>query len=166
MPPEDALRVCIVTRIVNGHAVGGMQQHTQDLAAGLLAAGHEVTILTPRLEDGSVPPGPGGLRWALVDVPRPQGPYSRAWGRGSAAVFAHLVARHPFDVVHSESTGALGLVRAGLPRDAALVVKYHGNFHGYARAQLRQGWEGRPRWRGLLRAGKRSSSTARIHYGQ
>jgi glycogen(starch) synthase len=166
MAADDRLRVCIVTRVVNAHAIGGMQQHTEDLARGLLAAGHEVTVLTPRLEDGSVPAGPPGLRWALVDVPRPEGPYTRAWGRGSAAVYAHLAAGRPFDVVHSESTGALGLVKAGLPRDAALVVKYHGNFHGYARAQSRQGWDARPRWHGLLRAGRRTAATARVHYLQ
>ncbi len=160
------MRICVVTRVVNAHAIGGMQQHTDDLARGLLAAGHEVTVLTPRLEDGSVPTGPTGLRWALVDVPRPEGPYTRAWGRGSAAVYAHLAAARPFDVVHSESTGALGLVKAGLPRDAALVVKYHGNFHGYARAQVRQGWEADRRWHGLLRAGKRTAGTARVHYLQ
>jgi glycosyltransferase involved in cell wall biosynthesis len=166
MSSGERLRVCVVTRVVNAHAIGGMQQHTEDLARGLLAAGHDVTILTPRLEDGSVPRGPHGLRWALVDVPRPEGPYSREWGRGSAAVYAHLAAARPFDVVHSESTGALGLVKAGLPRDAALVVKYHGNFHGYARAQVRQGLAADPRWRGLIRAGKRTAATARVHYLQ
>jgi glycogen synthase len=166
MSSREHLRVCVVTRVVNAHAIGGMQQHTEDLARGLLAAGHDVTILTPRLEDGSVPPGPRRLRWALVDVPRPRAPYSREWGRGSAAVYAHLAASRPFDVVHSESTAALGLVKAGLPRDAVLVIKYHGNFHGYARAQFRQGRATHPRWRGVLRAGRRTAGTARVHYLQ
>jgi glycosyltransferase involved in cell wall biosynthesis len=161
----DELRVCIVTRIVNAHAVGGMQQHTDDLARGLLAAGHQVTILTPRLPAGA-PKTPAGASWALVDVDLPSLPYSRPWGRRSAELYAGLAAETPFDVVHSESTGAMGLVRAGLPGNAALVAKFHGNFHGYVRAQFRQGWRAHRRGHGLLRAARRSARTAAVHYGQ
>lgn len=169
MAADYPLRVCIVTRVVNAHAIGGMQQHTDDLARALVAAGHEVTILTSRIPalgpDGHPPDLLGGVRWVVADVDMPSLPYTRAWGRASARAFERLTAEHAIDIVHSESAGALGLKRAGLLRLRPWVVNFHGNAIGYMRAQFLAGWAQPQRATGMARALKRVGQMAFLHYG-
>jgi glycosyltransferase involved in cell wall biosynthesis len=59
-----------------------------------------------------------------------------AWIRGAAEEFARLHQVHPFDVVHSESTSALGLLRRGFHRSIPFAVKFHGNYLGLAGASI------------------------------
>jgi len=42
------MKICIFTRRMPAHSLGGMQQHTQMLAEGLVKRGHEVTVITTR----------------------------------------------------------------------------------------------------------------------
>ena len=60
-----------------------------------------------------------GATWHFVDATsrRPGRPYRNPdWLKASADAFAELHAARPFDVVHSESTSALGLLRRGVHR--------------------------------------------------
>lgn len=165
MDGRARLRVCIVTRVVNGHGIGGMQQHTEDLSRGLVAAGHRVTVLTSRLPAGVRPPD-DGAEWRLADVQKPDKPYSRAWGRASVAAYRAAAEEEPFDVVHSESAGALGLLKMRALRWTPLVVAFHGNAFGYIRAQLLAGRIAPNPAIGLARGIKRSLQMCVLHYGQ
>ena len=142
------MRVCVVT--IAGRGLGGMQDHTRDLARGLVAAGHDVELITTRHPDGIRSEERDGARWHFVDAP---GRHTRAplhhpgWLKGSLALFRRLHEHHPFDVVHSESTSALELVRRGEHRRVPLVVEYHGNFIGLTRAAWRRARQGRARER-------------------
>lgn len=143
------MRICIVT--IAGHGVGGMQDHTRDLARGLAAAGHEVDVITARHPDGRVVKEERhGARWHFVDAP---GRHTRlpfhhpGWLSGSHALFRRLHERRPFDVVHSESTSALELVRRGEHRRVPVVIEYHGNFVGLTRAAWRRARQGGARER-------------------
>jgi glycogen(starch) synthase len=158
------LRVCIVTPHVTQHAIGGMQQHTDDLARGLVAAGHTVTILTSRAP--STPPPPEGVELVRAAADQPRSVHTREWGAASAELFERLHAERPYDVVHAEGGGALGLVRRGIARRVPTVVLYHGNWLGFVRAELRAGWARRPRWYGLLKGARHSFDSARVHFGQ
>ena len=60
-----------------------------------------------------------------------------AWLRSSAEAFASIHARRPFDVVHSESTSALGLLRAGWHRRIPVVANFHGNYLTFTRTAMR-----------------------------
>jgi hypothetical protein len=64
---------------------------------------------------------------------------SRGWLTASAAAFDGLHAARPFDVVHSESTSALGLLRRGVHRRVPLAAKFHGNYLGLASETVRRG---------------------------
>lgn len=158
------LRVCIVTPYVTQHAIGGMQQHTDDLARGLVAAGHSAAILTARAPRSPAPPE--GVEFYTADADPPRSVHTRRWGDESAALFERLHAERPFDVVHAEGGGALGLVKHGIARRVPIAVLYHGNWLGFVRAELRAGWERRPRWQGLLKGGRHSFDSARVHFGQ
>ena len=122
-----------------------MQDHTRSLAKGLAAAGHEVEIVTIRHPDGVETEEIDGVRWHYVDAAHHHPWLPRrdpAWLRHSRGRFTSLHRERPFDVVHSESTSAIGLVRAGLHNHVPVVAKYHGNGIALARAALARARKG------------------------
>ena len=119
-----------------------MQAHSADLCLGLVEAGHEVEVVSARHRDGLKQTEHLGATWHFVDATarRPGRPYrNRDWLRASADAFAELHAARPFDVVHSESTSALGLLRRGVHRNVPVAVKFHGNYLGLAAATIGRG---------------------------
>jgi len=116
-----------------------MQGHAADLARGLTEAGHEVEVISPRHPGGEERTSHVGATWHFLGVPgrKPGRPNrNRDWLRASADAFAELHAERPFDVVHSESTSALGLLRRGVQRSVPVAAKFHGNYLGLARATI------------------------------
>jgi len=132
-----AMRVCIVTRSAPLHAIGGMEDHTRDLATGLVAAGHEVDVLTSRHPDGVAEETNGGVRWLYVDAPGNDFA-AAAWRQVSAEAFAAAHGERSYDVVHSEGSSGLELVRRGVQKRTPFVVEFHGNFVGLVKASLKR----------------------------
>ena len=133
------MRVCIVTVASYAHGIGGMQGHAADLCTGLVEAGHEVEVIAPKHRDGLAETTRLGGTWHFGDVPsrKPGRPTrNRDWLSESAATFERLHLSNPFDVVHSESTSALGLLRRGVHRRVPLAAKFHGNYLGLAGATV------------------------------
>jgi len=114
-----------------------MQDHTADLARGLVEAGHSVEVITARHPAGIREAEVDGARRHHVDAPSDDfaGP---DWRERSYATFTCLHTREPFDVVHSEGSSALELVRRGVHRTTPFVVMFHGNFLGLVKASLRR----------------------------
>jgi len=129
------MRICIVTFIVPQHGIGGMQDHTRDLARGLVRAGHEVEVITSTHPEGKREELLDGVRYVFVDAPRHQN--HPVWLRESYAEFVRLHSERPFDVVHSESSCAVEHVRRGVHREVPLVAMFHGTLLGAAKAKLR-----------------------------
>jgi glycosyltransferase involved in cell wall biosynthesis len=158
------VRICIVARVVPPHGIGGMQDHTADLARGLVVAGHAVEVITARHPDGLSVEGVDGARRLYVDAP--SGHFAgREWRERSYEAFRRIHAREPFDVVHGEGSSALELVRQGVHRTTPFVVMFHGNFVGLVKASLQRQLRARNpldvahEQRGLL-------SLARRHYAK
>jgi glycosyltransferase involved in cell wall biosynthesis len=124
---------------VASHAIGGMQDHTRSLAKGLAATGHAVEVITTRHPQGVSQEQRDGARWHYVDAAHHHKWLPRrdpAWLPRSYEAFARLHSQRPFDVIHSESASAIGLVRRHVHRRIALVAKYHGNGIALTRAAL------------------------------
>ena len=131
------MRVCIVT--VAGHGIGGMQDHTRTLAKGLVDVGHEVVILTTRHPEGVRSEERDGALWWYLDAAHHHPRLPRRdpdWLPRSCEAFLDRHRQRPFDVIHSESTSAIGLVRRGIHRQVPVVVKFHGNAIALGRAAL------------------------------
>jgi glycosyltransferase involved in cell wall biosynthesis len=133
------VHIAVITVAPTG--IGGMQQHTRDLVAGLAQRGHDVEVIGAGAP-GSVPPvDERGVRWHLLDVPTR---YPRlkiqhpAWRHASRRAFLQLHGQRSFDVVHSESVGAMGLLQASLHRHIPIVVMIHGNFLGLVKQSFRR----------------------------
>ena len=139
------MRICIVT--VAAHGIGGMQDHTRDLAAGLVGVGHDVEVLAGRHpDDVAVETRDGARWWYLPDAPKRERVPRRnpRWLRATYDKFAELHREAPFDVVHSESTSAIELVRRGVHRRVPLVTTLHGNVISLVRASLQRARRGEP----------------------
>ena len=111
-----------------------MQDHTRDLARGLVRADHEVVVITSRHPDGALEEIVDGVRYVFVDAPRHQN--HPAWLRESYRAFVRLHAERPFDLLHSESSCAVEHVRRGVHRELPVVVMFHGTLLGLAPALL------------------------------
>jgi glycosyltransferase involved in cell wall biosynthesis len=135
------MRVCVITVAGYVHGIGGMQDHTVDLIRGLVSRGIEVEAIAPRHPDGvTTTMEHEGATWHFVPAPsrRERLPMRHpAWHSACVDAFASIHAVRPFDVVHSESTSALGLVHAGWHRRVPVVAKFHGNYLTFARTAMR-----------------------------
>ncbi len=128
------MRICLFTRAVLGHGIGGgMERHAHTLATGLAERGHEVVVLTTARPDGTSDAEEGPL--VTHHLPAPAARYSPAWWQASVATFARLDAARPFDLVWSQSAGALGYL--AMPgRRVPCVAIMHGSMQGELRTRL------------------------------
>lgn len=123
------------------HGIGGMQDHTDDLVRGLVAGGHEVEVITARHPQGLKSIERDGATWHFVDAPsrRTRLPMRHpVWLRMSTQLFGQLQAMSAFDLVHSESTSAVGLLRGGWHKHLPIVAKFQGNYLSYLKTGARR----------------------------
>ncbi len=115
------------SRILPLHSPGGMQDHVQTLSVGLARRGHHVVVITTARADGKDCDVIEGVEvHFLRDAP--SGRNTNAYWFGAARRFEELQRAQPFDVIHSQSVGAYGVYKRGLPRrfGLPLVVSFHG----------------------------------------
>src|SRR5437868_959361 len=113
----------MLVRALPMHRPGGLEYHTWDLALGLQARGHEITILTTRFGAANSAPEelPPNISLQFVSRSRPAD-YSIAFFRYAQRDLERLDRTHHFDVIHSQELAGLFL-RAWPGR---LVVTVHG----------------------------------------
>lgn len=103
---SGGLHICCLTRITLGHSVkGGMEVHVDSLARGLVARGHQVTVVTTGRTDGTEVETIDGVRTFYLSGTTP-GRYSRDWGRATLNCLERLHAEDPIDVIWGEGAGA------------------------------------------------------------
>ena len=116
------MQICMLSRSVLAHGIGGMERHIDVLCRELVKQGHTVTVITTALNAGSKAPGePGGVQYMFTEGTEP-GKYSRAWWSASQKALAGL---EP-DIVHSQSIGAYGVLGDLKKRGLPLVATSHG----------------------------------------
>ena len=109
-----------------------MQDHLHELSTALARLGHDVEVVTSCGADGRAEAFEEGVRWHFL--PAPAMFFDPTWQRLLLERFERLHGERPFDVVHSQSSAALGLVRAGVHRRVPVVVAFHGNFLSIVKA--------------------------------
>jgi glycosyltransferase involved in cell wall biosynthesis len=158
------VRICILARAMPSHGIGGMQDHTADLARGLVAAGHSVELITARHPQGQREEEVDGVRRHHVEAPADDFTNSE-WREKSYQAFVRINATQPFEIVHSEGSSALELVRRGAHRATPLVVMFHGNFVGLVRASVQRQLRAR-RPLNVLREQRNLASLTRRHFAK
>jgi glycosyltransferase involved in cell wall biosynthesis len=121
------MNICMFSRIMPAHALGGMQDHVQTLSAALVRRGHRVVVITSALADGKEFEIVEGVEIYFLKGTA-VGRYSNAFWSASTRRCEELHAQKPFDVLHSQSIGAFGALQKNLPRQyrLPLVTSLHG----------------------------------------
>jgi glycosyltransferase involved in cell wall biosynthesis len=140
-----------------------MEDHLHTLTEELARRGHEISVITARHPDGVESETVNGVDWTYID----SGPHwlDPAWAPElMRAVRAHLQHRQ-VDVIHSQASSALPLLRhpfAGLP---PVVLSLHGNYLSIVRAALRMSLrDASPR--SVARAGLAIAHVSQMHFRQ
>jgi 1,4-alpha-glucan branching enzyme len=140
VPTDGPLRVLMLSWEFPPNNVGGLGRHVYDLGAALVAAGHQVTVITIA-DPGRLPSAEqaGGMQVHRVARPPEEGNFL-AWVyklNGAIVACAEEVAggRHAFDVVHSHDwlVGQAGMAlkaRWGTPLVATIHATEKGRNNG------------------------------------
>jgi glycosyltransferase involved in cell wall biosynthesis len=131
------MRLWIATRVTLAHGLaGGMERHTELLATGLAARGHQVTVASTAHPDGRT----SGRTAGVERVHLPGSSWRRYEPQWWTATYERLRAVHgdePVDAVVSQSAGALGwLARARAELGIPTLVVLHTSLRG----ELRRAW--------------------------
>lgn len=129
------MRIACLTRLTNHHRVfGGMERHLTVLAAGLVAAGHQVEIFTTGHPDGHRLIEEGGFITHFL--PTPPARYRHAWMTASRQAIREAAGR--FDIIWGEGAAAEGVARLPIGQRPPLVSILHGTFLGERLTRLQQ----------------------------
>ena len=103
------MKICAFGRALPDHGIGGMERHFQVVIRGLAARGHKVTVLTtacPGLAENGNEENIS-MHYLSGTIP---GRYELGYWKRSSETFFALHRVDSFDVVLSESSGALGYI--------------------------------------------------------
>lgn len=124
-----------VAQIVSSYypGIGGVETHVRRLAEGLAASGHQITVLTHKLDGSPADEQVGPVR--VLRFPLAVRSRNYPWAPG---MFSYMRGRAAeFDIVHAHSYHTLvghAAVRTGLP--FIFTSHYHGTGHTRFRAAL------------------------------
>jgi len=114
-----------MSRTTLGHSLGGMQKQTMDLCEGFVKSGHKVTLVTTGREDNIDHEVINGVEIFYLAGSKPSH-YSKKWNKLARKKLAELHQHIPFDVIHSQSMGANGILKWAEANSIPIVSTWHG----------------------------------------
>jgi glycosyltransferase involved in cell wall biosynthesis len=147
------MRIAIAQRLTLAHGIqGGMEQQAHQLALGLQARGHTISVFTTPLPqtNRSDTGNEDGLDVHYI-APGSWRRYSRRWWSACYGTIKKMHAEQPFDLLLSQSAGALGYAqKANQELQLPIVMLIHGTLQGALRTQ----WRNAKDLRGIYRLGR------------
>ena len=119
------MHILVMSRTTLGHSLGGMQKQTMDLCEGFVRAGHKVTLLTTGREDNIEHEVINGVEIYYLAGSKPSH-YSKKWNKLARSKLAELHQHTSFDVIHSQSMGANGVLKWAKSNSIPIVSTWHG----------------------------------------
>ena len=119
------MHILVMSRTTLGHSLGGMQKQTMDLCQGFVKSGHKVTLLTTGREDNIDHEVINGVEIFYLAGSKPSY-YSKKWNNLARKKLAELHQHIPFDVIHSQSMGANGILKWAEANSIPIVSTWHG----------------------------------------
>ncbi len=146
------MRICAFGRSLPAHNLGGMEIHFKAVTEGLASRGHDVTVLTTRRAGCPDSLCEGGVTIHFLRGTI-SGRYEFGYWKKSARRFDSLHREKRFDVVLSESAGALGYImeKARGRYDIPVVFIAHGTSMRELRTKLKEGFFSPRSWAGAAR---------------
>ena len=119
------MHILVMSRTTLGHSLGGMQKQTMDLCEGFVRAGHKVTLLTTGREDNIEHEVINGVEIFYLAGSKPSH-YSKKWNKLARSKLTELHQHTSFDVIHSQSMGANGVLKWAKSNSIPIVSTWHG----------------------------------------
>ena len=119
------MHILVMSRTTLGHSLGGMQKQTMDLCEGFVKSGHKVTLVTTGREDNIDHEVINGVEIFYLAGSKPSH-YSKKWNTLARKKLAELHQHIPFDVIHSQSMGANGILKWAKANSIPIVSTWHG----------------------------------------
>ena len=119
------MHILVMSRTTLGHSLGGMQKQTMDLCEGFVRAGHKVTLLTTGREDNIEHEVINGVEIYYLAGSKPSH-YSKKWNKLARSKLTELHQHTSFDVIHSQSMGANGVLKWAKSNSIPIVSTWHG----------------------------------------
>ncbi len=134
------MKICILSRSIPEHSIGGMEIHCWIVACVFAKREHKVKLITTS--------HPKGIEYKKIDKnlevfylkgTKP-GKYSKTWWERSLQKFFELNSVEKFDVVLSESSGALSVLKYKVKNqlNIPIILVMHGTAIRDAISQLKQ----------------------------
>lgn len=135
------MRICMFGRSIAAHSTGGMESHIETLTRELVKLGVDVTVITTANPDGTEYEERSGVKIHYLKGTFPGG-YSRAYYARSIDKFIELNSKERFDLIHSQSAGAYGILSKGVNKklNVPAVVTLHGTSIDEIKTKLRLGF--------------------------
>ena len=119
------MHILVMSRTTLGHSLGGMQKQTMDLSEGFVKAGHKVTLVTTGRKDNIDHELINGVEIFYLTGSKPSH-YSKNWNKLARTKLVELHQHTPFDVIHSQSMGANGILKWAKSNSIPIVSTWHG----------------------------------------
>jgi len=119
------MNICMLIRSLNAHGIGGMEYHTHLLTEALVKNGVNVTLITTAHPEGKLHENLNGVDIYYLKNTEPRS-YTPEWWDLSLKKFNQLHTKHNYDLIHSQSIGAWGLLDTARNNKLPVVTTSHG----------------------------------------
>ncbi len=134
------MKICIFSRSLPVHRMGGMELHTEIIMKGLADRGHGVTVITTKHPEKCLSENRGNIRIDYL----PQtwaGQYYLGYWKRSRVHFEKMQEIETCDIVLSESAGAYGILKQRRKiKEVPVVLFIHGTSLGEYRSKMKLGF--------------------------
>ena len=116
------MKICIFSRSVPVHSSGGMEKHCWSVSIGFSKKGHIVKLITTSHSQGKEYEKINSNFEVFYLKDTKPGKYSKKWWKKSLQKFLELDEIEKFDVVFSESSGALAVLKYKVKNELLIPV--------------------------------------------
>jgi glycosyltransferase involved in cell wall biosynthesis len=118
------MKICVFSRSVPVHSFGGMEKHCWSVSVGFSKKGHIVKLITTSHPQGKEYEKINSNFEVFYLKDTKPGKYSKKWWKKSLQKFLELDRVEKFDVVFSESSGALAVLKYKVKNELLIPVVF------------------------------------------
>jgi glycosyltransferase involved in cell wall biosynthesis len=118
------MKICVFSRSIPVHSFGGMEKHCWSVSVGFSKKGHIVKLITTSHPQGKEYEKINSNFEVFYLKDTKPGKYSKKWWKKSLQKFLELDRVEKFDVVFSESSGALAVLKYKVKNELLIPVVF------------------------------------------
>ncbi len=134
------MKICVFSRSIPVHSIGGMENHCWSVCLGFSKKGHNVKLITTAHPQGKEYEKINSNFEVFYLKDTKPGKYSKKWWEKSLQKFLEFDKTEKFDIVFSESSGALAILKYNVKNKLSIpiILNLHGTALRDAVTQIKQ----------------------------